>query len=610
MPKRRLQTDVAVPTTELRPAARVQDTFVSPGAAGSQAAQLAQALSSLSPRLAQLAGEIHSRQSKQDLTKGAEAARETVRQLDEDRQSYAEAVRSGKLPANMNPYMKQGYYEELGRVYGDRLHADLITHIQTDENLQNTIEMSDYRASVSKFEQEWMKANVPKELQNGAFHVGYGARRDAILANMEAGWASQTEKRFTQRSLGMFRDQSVQFIMEALDQDRSAADIGSFLKQMWDDKHALGWDGRMTGQTLVDAISDVAIARKDPELMDELLAAVPGAGGKSPKKTLARTSYAIETAEKTAEQIFSIKRREWSKQDREREAELKDLSSEAAARMEEAETKGLDPDDVPIDDLQLRAIGLGSVDVSNQLQVMKEAYGNREYEDDNNLVADFLERLHRGPGVLKQAALNVALKNKNLSLRTYNELSNALKQQEASAGKGEAFLENDPYHEYGEKTLRGYFGSNPDADTPEVAYRRQQSVRQFSQWYYEQFLAKNAPNAAMSGKERRDAIDAFVQDAARVWVPYEDGFSGTFRLSGADLDWKSRPVDTPDRIGPLLDELAEVTNRKKLPSPALTSLLRVYKVNPKNKQELLDFLATQRKLAASPPPTPKQKKTE
>lgn len=601
MPKQRLQVEPSIPSPRLRPAAQVQDSFVPQQGAGSQAAQLAQALSRLEPGLAQLGNQLFERNTKKNLESGAEAARETIRQLDESRTTYADAVRTGKIPAHMNPWMKQGYYEELGRTYAGRLQADLTSAIQQDENLKNTVEMSDYRAFTSKFEQQWLETNVPKDVRNQAFGVGYGSRRDAILTNMEAGWSASTEQRFTQRSLAMFRDESVQFIQEALDQNRSPEDIGKFLRQMWDDKHGLGWDGRLTGNTLVDAITDVALARQDPELLDELLNAVPGGDGKSANNRLGRTSYAIEKAEDMRGAIFTARRRGWEQQDRERTEAVRGITAEAATRFEDAQSKHTDRNAVPIDDLQRRAIALGDVAASDRIQTMKEAYQNDEFSDDKELVADFLLRLHRAPGALTQQALDYALRAKRLSLQTYHSISNELEQSERQ-GSRKAFLEDDPYHEYGEKSVAGYFGTSPDADTPEVAYRRQQAKRQFSEWYIRTFLVEGAPKANVSGMERRRMIDAESQDLARSWVPYEDAFSGTFRLSGEDFDWGTRPVDIPDRIEPMLDELEgfythRLTGR---PSPALLSLLNVWGVDLSNRQEMKKFLDAQRSFITSP----------
>jgi hypothetical protein len=129
------------------------------------------------------------------------------------------------------------------------------------------------------------------------------------------------------------------------------------------------------------------------------------------------------------------------------------------------------------------------------------------------------------------------------------------------------------------------------------------------------FYAKGAANAGKAGFERRQMIDAMAQDLARVWVPYEDSFSGTFRLSGQDFNWRTRPVDVEDRLSPLLDELesflkvsdcldtgkggCSAEDLKKAagpPSPALISLLRVYRVDVTKKDELREFLTVQRQL--------------
>lgn len=597
MPRQRLQVQSGTPIPQVRPVGRTTDTFVRPASAEeTTAAQLARALSVLAPELGRLAAIKDEQQSKEDILKGQQAARETILEIDKERSTFAEFTRTGRIPAHLNPFMKQGYYEEVGRAYAGRLQADLTAAIDVDENLKNSVEMGDFRSFTSKFEKEWLDKNVPGQVKNSSFLVGYGNRRDAMLANLEAGWSAQTEERFTQRSLSMFRDEAVQFTMEALDREFTVEETGEFLKTMWNDKHALGWDSKLTRNTLIDAVADVALARKDPELMKALLESIPDGDGRG-KAKLANTAYAIAKMEETAGNVFTSKRREWERTERETSEAGKALLTTAGKRFEKAEADGLDPDDVDINDLQAEALNLGLVDISTNLQTMKNAYGNREYEDDNDIVAGFLEKLYRAPGALKQSELNTALRNKQLALNTYNSLSSALKAQQTSGTGGKAFLEGDPFHQYGERAVSSYFGSSPDADTPDVANRRAQAKRQFSLWYYNQFVKEGAPNKGMDGFEKRQLIDAQAFDLKNAWVPYDASFSGTGSLNGKDFDWKTRPVDSPERVKPLLDELWLVLQRKANPSPELTSLLRLYNINPESLDEMNQFLMKQRGLA-------------
>lgn len=604
MPKQRIQADVGFQHQALRPSSQVVDTFVRPSGAGSQAEQVAAALSKLVPELSRFAGALAEKQSAADLRKGAQKARETVTQLDESRQTFAEAVRNGQVPAHLNPWMKQGYYEELGRTYAGRLQADLTSAIETDENLKNTVEMGDFRKFTADFETKWLESNVPKQYRNDAFTVGYGNRRDAILANLEAGWSAQTEQRFTQRTLAMFRDEAVGFVQDALDKEFTHAEIGDFLKLMLDDKHALGWNARQTGATLIDALSDVAVERKDAGLMEDLLKAIPRGPGEPPK------SYALQKLEETRTAVFQAKGREYERNERERTLELRGLMSDAASRFQDAVAKGLDKDEVNITDLQAKAIALGAANVSEDLQTMKDAYRNREFTDDAETVADFLEKLHRSPTALTQAALNTALRQKHLSLQTFQNLSNARETQEreSASGQGKAFLENDPWHEFGEKTVKGYFSQSPEADTPEVARLRQQALRQFSKWYYDEFVVPGSPGSKLSPWEKRQKIEEQADALSKVWVPFSEQSSGTAFLSGEDFNWKSRAVLVPDRLNPMLDELAGLLRSKGgRPSPQLISLLKIYQVNLKSRDDLIEFLTTQRKFAnqIQPPRKPK-----
>lgn len=478
MPKRRLQADPGLQTPALRPGARPIDTFVSQSGAGSQAAQLAAALAAVSPMLAGLGDRLFERRSKSAQLSGEETARETLRELDESRKSFADAVRNGEIPAFTNPWMKHGYYEELGRSFAGRLQADLTASIQMDENLKDSVEMEDYRSFVSEFEQGWLKDNIPDQLRNEAFQVGYGNRRDAILANLEAGWAAQTEQRFTQRTLALFRDEAVTYMQDALDSDAPVEEVVGVLRQMLDDKRAIGWASRLTGTAMVDAIASVALDRRDEELFETVTKGLRGPGEPS-------RSYVIEKGEELSSAIFTAKRQEWSRVDRERDEAARTIETEARDRFTQALAQGADPDDIPVADLQARARSLGLPGTHDSLLVLKEAYRNREYADDNNLVAVFETRLHQHTGALTQSMLDAALRDKNLSLQTYSRLSNALHE---SGGRAGAFLDDDPdYKEGVDALMRLFTSSSPDEDTWVLRYRREQALRQYQQWYVETY---------------------------------------------------------------------------------------------------------------------------
>lgn len=604
-PKPRLQVDDGLTPPKSQVVARPIDTFVQQNA-GAQVEQLARALATIAPGLARFGDVLFQKKVASDNVEGAKQARETVRKLDESRTSFADAVKNGQIPAHMNPWMKQSYYEEVGRLYANRLNSDLLSAIDMDENLKNSVELKDFRSFTADFEKKFLAENVPEDLRNQAFEVGYGNRRDQAIANLEAGWSAQTEQRFTHRTLTMFKDEAIQYVQDALDHEQSPQQIGAFLRQMWDDKHSIGWDGQLTGNAVVDAVADVALDRKDPELAREILAHVRGGDGKSANATLAKTDYAIKALAQNDENIGSTQRRQWERQDRERTETDRSITGEAAKRFTDALAKGTDPDDVRVDDLQAQAASHSLPNTVLNLTTMKEAYSNREYDDDNDLVADISVRINRygpnKPGGITQAELNQRLREKRLSLPTYNNLTNQL--QESLRTK-KAVLEDDEDFKYGAKVVQAYFGSSPDADTPEVATRKQQALRQFSSWYMNNFVSETAPNRSTVGFDKRQMIDAMAQDLARVWVPYDDNFSGTFRLTGQDFDWRVRPLDIEERLTPALDELESFLDRSSQspPSPALMSLLTVYRVNLTDEKELREFLDTQRKLLTQVTPT-------
>jgi hypothetical protein len=590
----RIQVDPSFDTPTLKPAARPTDTFVEQHVRPTEAGQLAQALSNFVPSLARFGDVLFEKKKAADLAAGTQQARDTVQQLDQSRTTYADAVRTGRIPAHQNPWMKQGYYEEIGRTYAGRLQADMTAAIEKDPNLQNSIEMSDFRTFTSKFEKQWLDQNVPPDQRNDAFQVGYGNRRDAIVANLEAGWANQTEMRFKQRTLAMFRDEAVTYMQDALDKNQTPEQIGVVLKQMLDDKHALGWDASQTGRTLVDAVSDIALEHKDIDLMKTLLKGIPRGPGEPDH------SYVINKTQDMSEAIFRARTQDREDQASQQQAGVIALKTGLMARFEEAQKNGVPPQKVAIDDLQQQAIKLGEPDLVTHIQTVADAYKNQEYTDNNQVQATLLNKLHRGPWVLRQSELDGALSDKNLSLATYNSMSNELelahRQAEDRAKTAKPYLADDPDRNAGIAILdRMFAASSPDEDLPMVRYRAEQAKEQFDTWYAQTYRGEAPAPSSPLGEARKKEVEQFVNSLHKVWYPVDDSFGGTHKLSGSDMNWTSRPVDIPDRLDPALTELAQVINGKATPSPYLTSLLQVYQVNIDSKADMVKFLGAQRR---------------
>jgi hypothetical protein len=612
----RIQVDDQTP--ELRPNTPAQstDTYVRADTSDSQGAQLAQALSSLAPELARFGNELFVGQQKKDALKnkndvlaGTQAARDTITAIDDSRSTYADAVRDGKIPAFKNPWMKQGYYEELGRSYGDRLNADMTAAIQTDANLNQSVEMSDFRKFTSDFEQNWLKTNVPGEIQNPAFQVGYGARRDAHVANLEDGWAAQTEQRFTHRTLAMFGDESQNFIHDALDKGRSVEDIGTVLRTMWDDKHSLGWDARLTGTTLVDAISNAAIDRRDPELFRKLLDAVPAGKDGSRLSSAYSTKIELETRAKIADAT----RDDWAATAHARSEESRSIATDAGTRFVEAEKNNTPLDSIDVSDLQKRALANGDVPLERQIATMRTAYGKAEYVDDPDTVARLSVKLHTSAFALKQSDLDLALQHQRLSLSTYNSMSSTLREygnyanEQGRIGQP-GFLEKDNDYQTADRQLRSQFIGTNGLETGELAHAREQASQMFTDLYYNQFVDPAGQNHGLTGQPRYDAMKALAFNIKQKWLPDAAG-SGAYTLKGSDLDYKKVLVDTPDRVRDWTDELYGILRKTSTaaPSPGLISVLRTYGINPSDTTALFDFVNKQRELL--PPPPPPRRKT-
>lgn len=602
-PRIQVGTDIQAPA--LRPAANPRDTFVQAQVSGSQGAQLASALASLAPELSRFGQQVFERQAQTGKLKGEQLARDTVSKLDANRTNLAAEVRNGTLPAHLNPFMKVGYYEELGRLYAGRFQADLTSAIQQDEGLQNSIELGDFRKFTADFEARWKKNGLPAEANNSAFVTGFGNRRDAILQNMEAGFAAQTEQKFAQRTMSMFRDEAITFISDALDVDQGTDQIAGSLRQLLDDKFALGWPGAAVNRTLIAAVSDVALLRKDPDLIRELLGKIPGGGPGSPLGDLARTADGIKAINDTEDEVARIRNRDMAAEQRNREKAAIAIKQELATRLEQAEQAGLSPDEVDINDLQSQAILEGNPDLVENIQIARDAYGNREYVNDKSLVADFAIAINTDPFSVTQSRLDRALRNKSLSLATYNDLSSRLaasqKEARERASSGNS-LEKDAGLRRAEAVAAAYFTVNEDTEANNVVrHATIQAKRSMANFYYQQFLAPGAPNANATEKQKRDAADDFAADLSRVWQTADaaqrnDGAEGILRIIATDLDWRTRPIAVPFRNEVLVRLLESFTKRGAVTEQDV-SVLRIYGIDFNDKPKVAEFLSRQFELS-------------
>src|SRR5690242_16391005 len=106
----RIQVDSGLTPERVRPAATPVDAFA-PSAAGQELAQLAAGLKNFSPSLERFTNMIGEADAEKQTAKGEQLAR----QLEEQRITYKEAVKSGKINASDNPWFVLGAKRQFGR---------------------------------------------------------------------------------------------------------------------------------------------------------------------------------------------------------------------------------------------------------------------------------------------------------------------------------------------------------------------------------------------------------------------------------------------------------------------------------------------------------------
>lgn len=599
MPSRiQVNPDAGIPELALKPAAQVADTYIRPQGQDSQGAQLAQALAGFAPDLARFGNDVFQRQSQSDLLKGQQAARDTVQKLDASRKSYADGVRDGTIPAHLNPWMKKGYYEELGRTYAGRFKDDLGMAVDQNEKLQDSIEPTDFRKFTADFESQWLDKNVPADIRNSSFQVGYGNRRDAAVQETEGQWSAQTEQKFVHRIVTQMTDDAQNFISDAMSKKQTPEQIGTYIRSVMDDKHALGFPARMVSSALVDAISNSAIEQKDPTLFKTLLEAVPA--GKDGSRL--SSSYATHMSNITQQKVYEATREDWATTEHNRTEASRTIDEAASQLVLDQQTNHTDPTQLNFSNLRQQAVDNGDSALDGKLQVMQKAALSKDYQDDPELVKDLSSRFHTNAFAVKESELVSALDSHKLSLATFSSMSNALRTQQheqvtwnqtQADRKTPGYLDKDGDYQNGAKELKAMFGNGLVPDTPALDAARDTAVRELKNQYYDRFLAPGAPDANLpaSSRQRSTAVSEMVHDLAQRYTPPgKSTLTGDLFSDAKKDEWKTQPADIPERVGPILDELES----GKRPSPSAVSLLTSFNV-PLTPVAIRAFIDAQRK---------------
>jgi hypothetical protein len=319
MADQRLQVDSLSPV-QLRPATAPIDTYVHP-TAGRDLEALARGLSEVSPGIDKFLGVVAERSQDAAYAEGETAARK----LFEQGKTIAEATRQGLYPKAANPWYMAGLKEQFGRVAADTWQSDLSGAVATDELMQKTTDLSAFDDFVRQHREQWMKDHVGDQ-RDPYFEKGFGHRADAYYADERRKFAARLEGRVENQSDDAHFAEVKKHVRDAFLRGVPVEDIALDIDGL--NKNAiqnLGRSGTRVNQTTVKAIVAAAIEDTSGQglKMLNLLKHVQGGAGALGDTGFGSKAYE-EAVDKISEGVERNARREWDRDQRERELRTRD----------------------------------------------------------------------------------------------------------------------------------------------------------------------------------------------------------------------------------------------------------------------------------------------
>jgi len=432
----RYQAPELTPAPAITPIASPVDTFARPvldREAGNDLLRLADALKQVDAGLQGYFDREAKEDAKVDYAEG-------LRQFNENKKSWKEAVDSGAVPAGASPHFRRGWIEQELRLKGYEYDAQL-RDAYAKAGLENEDDPSKLGSFVTDFTAKWMKENlagydttlvaeqfIPVLHQsNDGLSKYHTAQRIAIV--------EQTVIDNTEQEINTLLGQAMQA-------GADPSTVGTQVSSLLTTQIANGLSGSKANKLAVDAIVNFALTTKDPEALNALDAIQAGSG------PLGRTNYAQEqrliAETKIQNQRESDIRWAWALQDR---------PYEVAARQWAVETRNRTRTDWAREDAKLakqEVVNAANQDLTSQMilnpqqdytdilaklaQVDPEAArtlssfreavldGREKVTDDRDVVTNLYDDMLSDPGSFDSTRIVREFTAKNLDLRTMQSL--------------------------------------------------------------------------------------------------------------------------------------------------------------------------------------------
>jgi hypothetical protein len=583
----------AIRPKTLTPVSRPIDQYIQPPR-DTALSQLSSSLSTLVPGLSRFAGRLGEEAAAKDKEAGEAKAREMI----DSGKTFAEAVRTGQIRPDQNPWFRVGFYETTGRVEGGRYIGAFLEALNQSP-VAESVELDDFDA----FEREFRSKYVSEKFGDSTSDFlanAFGTTVDAQLNGIRNAFAQQAGTRMHEQNKENFHSEIFQMVEEFRGTDFSTSERAAALRLAQERQVATGgmtYDqvNRMTAS----AIASAAVRLRDVEVLD-LMDQIPTS--LTSRGYLGGTSYGSELRENAelaiARAIDADISRTTALEKRRVETGLNlvksamidalqtDPGADITAFVDQAQE--LDPDSVPL------------------LNQMRDSVVGSRYIDDPDYYKELVLGIHSAlPGTAEytdQRDLDEALAARRLTPESYRSLSKDLQERETNGGSGK-FLQHPMLTSiYNE--VRGTFTSEFAWDTEANRYNANQAGNE-ARFSMLQWLIAN-PDATPT--QMQEAKDNIANQAVRSRIQTRT----SIETSGGELTIPKIPqgrfyVADVVQAGALQREFDEWTaGRRGNLSPQMLDALRKNKIDPTKPKDIEKFLKEQNDWVSAAFPRPQR----
>lgn len=447
----------------LQPVARPTDTYAAP-AAGEQLAQLASALTDMSPGLSRLAGVLAERGQAQATQAGQNKARDLV----ESGKTYAQAIKEGLISEHESPWFRLGAYETFGRVSANK-YADDFRIALAQSPVSESTNPKDFDTFESQFRGQWSKQNLG-DSQNPYFRNSFGSQADAQIDNERNTFSVQAGNRLVGQAGDAFHAELVQTVKQGIANGQDASTISKSVNLAMSRQAAAGMAWKRINDLATSAVTQTAKLLRNTDVLNVLDNIDVGANAK-----LGGTAGAMSAREEAQEHIATVNNQEFMRDAKQQKvrfnAEESSIVTEASQRLAQAPDKS----NVNLDDLigqmtQLdRRMVVAGVDMQagsrvQELFKLKDAfvnYGTQDNPDISRHLAIAINTLAPGdPNYVTNKEVSQAFGDRQLSLKTYREMVDDITKRDKEGGAGH-FM-NDDGIKLVDQNIKGLLGAGID----------------------------------------------------------------------------------------------------------------------------------------------------